>query len=290
MARRRKSRAKSIKKRTTKQALSAGKMAELTDRMNKSIIEYQAALKLADAGAEYNPGPWIVAQRVSRIIFDAWSKGVPGVWKIAYEEDSGTVLLYGDPLAPHARTAGWFSQILAPQIQQILGPTAIEQLEFSTEELFHIPGHCDKMPDFSIVSRSKRGTSLACFILEVGYHHEQSIEVIRDEVCMWQAYGCPVIIGIKITDNTVNAHAYDPRIEVIAKLKGMPDVTMHLGQGSPVPCMGPNTHIIEIPMSLLLSRASRSSSLANDLAPLRIDLFPLQNKIRQWVLDHHFNP
>ena len=265
-------------------------MAKLTDKMNKSILQYQAALKLADAGAKCNPGPWIVAKNVSRIIFDAWSKGVPGVWKIAYKEGTGTVFLYGDPLPPHARTAGWFSQILGPQIEWILWPTATEQLEFSTEELFHIPGWGEKMPDFSIVSRNRRGTSLACFVLEVGYHHEQSIEVISDEVRLWQGYGCPVIIGIKITDNTVLAHAYDPRIEVLVKLKATPDLRFHLGQGSLVPCTGPNTHVIEVPTSLLISRASRSTLSASALAPLRIDLFPLQNKIRQWVLDHHLNP
>lgn len=212
---------------------------------------------------------------------------MPAVWKIAYEGKSGTVFLYGDPLTPHARTAGWFSQVLGPQIERTLGATAIDQLDFSTEEMFHIPGWGHKMPDFSIVSRSRRGSSLACFVLEIGYHHEQSMEAIIDEVSLWHSYGSPVIVGIKITDNTVGATAYDPRIEVLAKLKAMPDVRFHLGQGSLVPCTGPSTHVIEIPTSLLLSRASRSTLSPSSTNALRIDLFPLQSKIRQWVLDRH---
>lgn len=281
--------AKLIKKHTSTPYSNVGVMAKLTNKMNQSISDYQAALKLADAGAQYNPGPWIVAKDVSRIIFDAWSQRVPAVWKIAYEEGPGTVLLYGDPLPPHSRTAGWFSQILGPEIERILGSTAIEQLEFSSEETFHIPGWGEKTPDFSIVSRERRGSSLACFILEVGYHHEQSLDVITDEVRLWQRYGSPVIIGIKITDNTVAAHAYDPRIEVLVKLKAKPDVIFHLGQGALIPCTGLNTHVIEIPTTLLLSRSSRSMSSPSNLAPLRIDLFPLQTKIRQWVLDRHLN-
>ncbi|KAL3148569.1 hypothetical protein ABBQ38_014002 [Trebouxia sp. C0009 RCD-2024] len=262
-------------------------MAKLTDEVTKSISEYQAALQLADAGAEYNPGPWVVAKKISRILFGIWSQGVPAVWKIAYEEISGTVFLYGDPRTPHARTAGWFSQVLGPQIERALGPTALDQLDFSTGEIFHIPGWGDKMPDFAVISQSRRGSSLACFMLEVGYHNEQSMEAIIDEVCLWHGYGCPVIVGIKITDNTVDATAYDPRIEVLAKRKAMPDLRFHLGQGSLVPCTGPNTHVIEIPTSLLLSRASRSAIFPSKVNVLCIDLFPLQSKIRQWVLDCH---
>lgn len=253
-------------------------------KMNNSILSLQAALKLADAGAQYNPGPWIFAENVSRSTFDRLSSTVPAVWKIAYEEGSGTVFLYGDSLPPHARTAGWFSQTLGPEIERTLGSTAIEWLDFSTAETFHIPGWGDKTPDFAIVSGGTKRPSLACFILEVGYHNEPSLDIVMNEVDLWQRYGCPVIVGVKVTDNTVAAHANNPQIEVVVRVKSMPDLFIHLGQGSPLPCVGPSTHVIEIPTSLLLSQAGKSVLSTSDVGPIRIDLFPLQNKIQGWVL------
>lgn len=263
-----------------------GVMAELTEKLGKSISDYQAALKLADVGTQYNPGPWPVAKNVPRTVFDAWNEQVPAVWKIAYEEGSSTVFLYGDPLPAHARTAGWFAQTLGPELKRAVGSSAAEELEFSFGECFDIPGWGEKMPDFAVVSHGTTGSSMPCFILEVGYHSEQDMDAIVAEVCLWQRHSTTVIIGIKITDNTGVAHIRDPRIEVLVKLKGMSDLTFHLGQGSPTPCVGPHTHLIEIPATLLLSQGSRCASSPG---PLRIDLFLLQCKIQRWVLERHVN-
>ena len=44
-------------------------MKELSGILDKRISEYRDALKQADLGLQHNPGPWLVAKGVSRMLF-----------------------------------------------------------------------------------------------------------------------------------------------------------------------------------------------------------------------------
>lgn len=255
-------------------------MPQVPPPLDQSIKEYCLAVKRVGHAAAINPGPWIAAKGVSRTRFASMSPLMPGYVKVAYEEHSGTVLLYGEGSAPHARTTGWFMKVMVSEIIRVLGSGCLNKLDFTTET-FQIPGWGEKTPDFAIISEDT--LALACFVVEVGYHVEQSFAVIKDEVRLWERYGSPVILGIKITDNANGAHAQDPRIEVFVKIQNKADQTFHLGQGSPSPCLGSGTHILEIPAQLLVSQPSVS---VTERSLVCIDLFDLQAGIRRWVYGH----
>ena len=59
------------------------------------------SVKLAARGLKSEHGPWVVAQSITPALFKIWSvRSVKQAsrWKIAYEDEEGAVLLYGDPL------------------------------------------------------------------------------------------------------------------------------------------------------------------------------------------------
>ena len=261
-------------------------MAALSASFEISIAKYRKALRLADKGSDYNPGPLLVARDIPRIVYDAWIDSVPAVWKVAYEERDGAVLLYGDPLSPHARSAAWLGKEIHKQILLILGEAFEETLDYSTDENYTISGYGVKVPDYSIIPQDRRGSPLPCVVVEFGYHNEQNFGVVRDEVQLWADYGSPVVIGMKITDNASPATVTNPRIEVLVRVKGRADQTFHLGQGSPSPCIGSGTHKLQIPSGLLLPGSRRTSAAVSSMPVLQIDLFPLQERIKVWVVSH----
>lgn len=261
-------------------------MATLSKKFSASVKEYRVALRSAHKGSAYNPGPWEVARNVPRFVYDAWVDTVPAVWKIAYVENAGLIVIYGDPLTPHSRTAGWLSKEFGRQIERHLGSDILDSLDFSTED-FNIPGYGVKVPDLSIIPQKlRRGVSIPCVAVEVGYHNERSFEEVRDEALLWAGYGCPVVIGVKITDNAPPATVHSPRVEVVLKLQGHQEQIFQLGQGSSVPCTQTGTHELHIPALLLQPRARRSSKITQTLPVISLDLFPLQERIEAWVFLH----
>lgn len=259
-----------------------GLMATLSFALEDSIRLYQKALQQADEGQQYNPGPWLVAKDIPQITFDAWVEIVPAVWKVAYKAQTGEVLLYGDPLPPHARTAGWFMMSIAEQLEDLYGRAFKNSFAFSSEERGIIPSFGCKTPDFAIIRDSQNLRAVEAVVVgEIGYHGEANFQTVIDEVDLWCRKMHPVVIGVKITDNTVLSTANDPRVEIIVKVTDKSDQMFHVGQGAHHLCAA-GTDVIEIPSQLFVSRTQRIQRSTMD--PIKLDLFNLLQGIRRWVM------
>ena len=256
-----------------------GLMATLTSALHDNILLYQEALQRADKGQQYNPGPWPVAKDVPQIIFDAWVQEVPAVWKIAYKAQTGEVVLYGDPLPPHARTAGWFLMEISEQLEDNLGRAVKKSFAYSAEERGLIPSFGSKVPDFAIIPDPESGRAVQATVVgEIGYHGFQKV---KEEVNLWCRNLHPVVIGVKITDNTALSTPHDPRIEVLVKVTGKQDQEFCVGQGATHLC-AEGTDVIQIPSELFLPRAQRIQRSIRE--PIKLDLFSLLIKVRRWVM------
>ena len=257
-------------------------MTDWREVMDKAIARYQQALNTASNGDQHNPGPWPVAKDVPPDVLKGWIGSVHGAWKLAYDKCSRRVLLYGDPSPPHARTAGWFMKQVAEQMKDVMGSDALEAVAFTTETI-KLQSGSYKTPDFAVIADScEDARSQAVMVLEVGYHCEQTFQAVKDEVSLWSQAMHPVVIGVKITDNSRAASSHNPCIEVTAKVLGEDDQLFHLGQGSLQPCLGIGTHVLKIPARFFPSvphAAHQDMTLV-----LQFDLYSLQEDIRRWVL------
>lgn len=257
-------------------------MANLASALDNSIRLYQKALQQADTGQQFSPGPWLVAKSIPQITFDAWEENVPPVWKIAYKAQTGEVLLYGDPLPPHSRMAGWFLAEIGEQVEDILGRAVRKTFAYSPGECGLIPSFGYKTPDFAVIRDSQIPRAVEAVVVgEIGYHGEANFQTILDEVDLWCRKMHPVIIGVKITDNTVLSTANNPRVEVIVKVTDKQDQIIHVGQGAPHVC-AKGTDVIEIPSQLFLPASQRNQRPSID--PIKLDLFSLLQGVRRWVM------
>lgn len=149
--------------------------------LEKRITEYREALKQADLGEQFNPGPWLVAKGVGRLIYDAWSHTVPAVWKVAYQETGGLVLFLGDPYPVHGVASSWFLAEIPLKLDRIGGEALRRAFLYPSKLGFDIPGYGNKVPDFAMKPRFQHGSRLPSLAVEVGYHGEGSFEEIRQE-------------------------------------------------------------------------------------------------------------
>jgi hypothetical protein len=99
-------------------------MEDLTSKLERVVELCGLKLGKADRRKDFSPSPWLVAMGVPRIVFDAWIKSVFGVWRLAYMNEGGRILLYGDPLPSHACTTGWLLQEFVATIEGHLGAKA----------------------------------------------------------------------------------------------------------------------------------------------------------------------
>lgn len=257
-------------------------MTGLTAALEDSIRLYQKALQQADKCQQFNPGPWLVAKVIPQITFTAWVENVAAVWKVAYKAQTGEVLLYGDPLPPHARMAGWFLAEIGEQVEDILGRAVKKSFAYSPGERGHIPSFGYKTPDFAVIRDSQNPRAVEAVVVgEIGYHGEANFQAVLDEVDLWCRKMHPVVIGLKITDNTELATTQDLRVEVIVKVTDKQDQIIHVGQGAPHVC-AKGTDVIEIPSQLFIPASQRNQEPSMD--PIKLDLFSLLQGVRRWVM------
>lgn len=169
---------------------------------------------------------------------------------------------------------------VAAQMKDAVGPDALEAVAFSTETI-KLQSGSYKTPDIAVIADSCTGTK-AVMLLEVGYHCEQTFQAVKDEVNLWSQAMHPVVIGVKITDNSRASSIHSPCIEVIAKILGENDQLFHLGQGSSQPCLGLGTHVLKIPARFFPSVPHALQQSVT--SALQFDLFTLQEDIKRWVL------
>ena len=256
-------------------------MKDLSCVLEKRITEYREALKQADLGQQYNPGPWLVAKDVQRIIFDAWAHTVPAVWKVAYKEAGGLVLFYGDPYPVHGIASSWFLTEIPLKLDRIGGEALRRAFLYPSESGFDIPGYGNKVPDFAMKPRFQYGMRLPTLAVEVGYHGEGSFEEIRQETRLWSSAGCGIAIGLKISDQTVETSG-DPRLQLVCIARGGNEEVIEFGNGSQ--CVSPGTHVLDLPLALLSRHARPLPQFATG-AFICLDLYYL----RQDIVDQLMN-
>lgn len=118
---------------------------------------------------------------------------------------------------------------IAEQLEDTLGRTVKKSFAYSSGEQGTISSFGFKAPDFAIFS-DKCGGAQATVVGEVGYHSEPDFETVKNEIDLWCRNLHPVVIGVKITDNTAASTVHDPRLEVIVKVVGREDQWFHLGK------------------------------------------------------------
>lgn len=189
-------------------------------------------------------------------------------------------MLYGDPLPAHARTAVWFLMETAEQLEDIFGRAFKKSFAYSAEQQGMIPSFGIKVPDLAIVPKSRRAVQ-ATVVGEIGYHGETNFNTLKEEVDLWCRNMHPVVIGVKITDNTAASTPQDPRMEVIVKIVGKEDQEFLVGQGASHIC-AKGTDVIYIPTDLFLPRAERIRKSVS--APIQLDLFEILQDVRLFVM------
>lgn len=215
------------------------------------------------------------------ITFDAWEGNVPRVWKVAYKAQTGEVLLYGDPSPPHSRTAGWVLAEIGEQVEDLLGRAVTKSFAYSPGERGFIPSFGYKTADFAVIRDCQNPKAVEAVVVgEIGYHGEANFQTILDEVDLWCRSMHPVVIGVKITDNTVLSTTNHPRVEVIVKVTDKQDQVIHVGQGAPHMC-AKATDVIEMPSQLFLPTSQRNQRPCTD--PIKLDSFSLLQGVRRWV-------
>lgn len=250
-------------------------MKDLSGIFDEQVIQYQVALKQADLGLQHNPGPWTVAEGVQRIIFDAWAHTVPAVWKIAFRENGGVILLYGDPYPVHGIAAIWFLSEIPLKLDRVGGESLRRAFLYPSESGFDIPGYGNKTPDFAMRPRFQRGLRLPSLAVEVGYHGERSFEEVQQETRLWSSAGCGIAVGLKISDQTGEI-AGDPRLQLVHIIRGSNEEITEFGHGSQ--CVSPGTHFLHLPLALLsrharpLPQFAAGSVISLDLYFLRQDI------------------
>ena len=66
---------------------------------------------------------------------------------------------------------------------------------------------------------------------KLGTTVKKNFQVVKEEVELWCQNMHPVVIGVKITDNTAVSTVQDPQMEVTVKVLGREDQEFHVGQG-----------------------------------------------------------
>ena len=165
--------------------------------------------------------------------------------------DTGEVLLYGDPQPLHARTAGWFLLEIGEQLKDNLGRAVKKSFAYSAEE-----------QGIAIISKSCRAVQ-ATVVAGIGFHGETNLETVKEEVDLWCCSMHPVVIGVKITDNTAVLTVQNPRLEVVVKIIDKEDQELLVGQGASHVC-AEGTDVVRIPSELVFFRTQRIQTAATE--------------------------
>lgn len=165
-------------------------------------------------------------------------------------------------------------------MEDLLGRAVTKSFAYSPGERGFISfGY--KTPDFAVIRDSQNPKAVEAVVVgEIGYHGEANLQMILDELDVWCRSMHPVVIGVKITDNTVLSTTNDPRVEVIVKVTDKQNQVIHVGQGAPHMC-AKATDVIKIPSQLFLLTSQRNQTPCID--PIKSDLCSLLQRVRRWV-------
>ena len=246
--------------------------------LQKAKDSYFKSVKLAAQGLESEYGPWVVAKGVTPGLFEVWSAKQESRWKLAYEDEGGIILLYGDPSPVHQGTSGLIGQLILLELARAGGldaggrsmrksPSPICQLVNSRKE-----------PDFSFKPKDCKqyNPTLVC---EIAYKNE-SMEELRGELSRWTAREdlAQMCFGVFVNTEPRGA-ALDPYLTMVWKTYGNRHQQLCFGKGTA--CTAPNMPQFQFkfPFDKLFARSGLVNVFGHS-NHISIDLFEVREEIQ----------
>lgn len=253
--------------------------------LQDAIIRYENAARMALKQDNYpEQGPFLVADKIEPLAFEAWYLKQLQKWKLFYDEQQKQIWLYGDPTLPHARTASWLSSEIYAILRELGGKTASQAIHTDGDTLRYLP-RGRKEPDFSFSPVNiNSGPSV---IGEIAYGNESLVK-LKDEQQMWcESLHTQFFIGIKIVDDATHHHR-DPKCVLITWDRDKRKKLNQIDFGYRTKCDDLNKMFLEIPIKHLYFGNEIPNSLIGH-THVKIDLFELRSQIKNAIISYRNN-
>lgn len=264
-------------------------VTQMDKGLSKAKESYFAAVKQASQGLKAETGPWVVARNIPAALFEIWSIRQESRWKLAYENDGGVVLLYGDPSRVHENTAGVITKLILYAVEDAAEEAggiaarnaARKSLAPAASPLCHLVSS-RKEPDFSQTPDDCLQYN-PTLVGEVAYHNESFPELKR-ELTRWTARQdlAQMCIGININDEPVGA-ADDPYLTIVWKYHRQPHEQLAFGKNTACTSVGLPQYQFPISLDLLYAR-SNLRGVFGQQNHISIDLFEVRTLIQKTLV------
>ena len=247
---------------------------------------YLVAVKQASQGLKAEKGPRVVARNIPPALFEIWSIKHESRWKLAYEDDGGVVLLYGDPSRVHENTAGLFTKLIlyavADAAEEAGGiaarNAARKSLAPAASPLCNLVSR-RKEPDFSQTPDDclQHNPTL---VGEVAYRNE-TLPELKTELSRWTERQdlAQICIGINVDDVPAGA-ADDPYLTIVCKYHRQPHEQLAFGKDTACTSAGLPQYQFRIPLDLIYAR-SNFRDLFGQQNHISIDLLEVRTLIQK---------
>ena len=247
--------------------------------LQKAQDAYFESVRLAAQGLESEYGPWVVAEGIKPGLFETWIAKQESRWKLAYEDDGGVILLYGDPSPVHEGTSGFISKSIIGKLTQAGGEAGTDSVDFSPSPLCQLV-NSRKEPDFAF-QPSDCPQCKPTLVCEVAYENESMTE-LRRELSRWTEREdlAKMCIGVHINTDRVDA-ALDPYLTLFWKYPGSRHHRLTFGRGTACTALDLDEYQFRIPFDSLFAHSNLNLvQLFGQRDHVTVDLF----KVRQVVI------
>ena len=256
---------------------------QMDQGLQKAKDKYFKSVKLAAEGFDSEYGPWVVAEGIASGLFEMWSAKQQSRWKLAYEDEGGIVLLYGDPSPVHEGTSGFISK-------SIIGKLTMAGQEAGTDSVSYAPSplcqlvNSRKKPDFAFCPSDclEHNPTLVC---EVAYGNESMVE-LRREMSKWTARQDLAQLCLGIFVNTYPEGAdLDPYLTILQKSHGCRHKQLSFGRGSACTALNIPQFQFRIPFDKLFARSSLDLvHVFGQRNHITIDLFKVRKEVERRLI------
>lgn len=198
-------------------------------------------------------------------------------WKLAYEDEGGSILLYGDPSPVHEGTRGFVAQLIVLELGRVGGLDGGKAMRLSPSPVCQLVDS-RKEPDFSFKPKDCKQYS-PTLVCEIAYHNE-SMEELRRELSRWTATADLAQMCFGIFGNTEpGGAALDPYLTVVWKSHGSRHQQLSFGKGTA--CRAPNVpqYQFKFPFDKLFARSGLVNVFGHS-NHISIDLFEVREEIQ----------
>lgn len=247
--------------------------------LQKAKDSYFKAVWLAAQGLESEYGPWVVAEGIAPGLFEMWTAQQESRWKLAYENDGGIILLYGDPSPVHESTSGYISKSIIGKLTQAGGEAGTDSIDYSPSPLCQLV-NSQKEPDFAF-QPSDCAENKPTLVCEVAYENESMTE-LRRELSRWTEREdlAKMCIGVHVNTHRAGAEQ-DPYLTLFWKYSGSRHHCSTFGRGTACVALDLADYQFPIPFNALFAQSHLDLvQLFGHRDHVTVDLF----KVRQIII------